>query len=136
MHFLIRVIRGRVFDHCDLVAKLGGITNGGLHTGVCDESCDDEPMDAVFLELQIQIRVGETARTPMLQGDDFSRLRLELAADLAAPRAVLEGLMQPGRLLDRRNVLPSFVVAGTVATMQRIEYAKSRLARRIQHLHM
>jgi len=27
---------------------------------------DDELMDAVFLELQIQIRVGETTGTPML----------------------------------------------------------------------
>jgi hypothetical protein len=54
-----------------------------------DESDDDEPMDAVFLQLQIQIRVGETTGTPMLQGNDFARLRLELAADLAAPRGVL-----------------------------------------------
>jgi hypothetical protein len=54
-------------------------------------------MDAVFLELQIQIRVGETTGTPMLLGNDFARLRLELAADLAAPRAVFEGLSQPVR---------------------------------------
>ena len=45
-------------------------------------------MNAVFLELQIQIRVRETTGTPMLVGDDFARLRLELAADLATPRAV------------------------------------------------
>jgi hypothetical protein len=42
-------------------------------------------MDAVFLELQIQICVGETIGTPMLLGNDFARLRLELAANLAAP---------------------------------------------------
>jgi hypothetical protein len=76
-----------------------------------DESDDDELMDAVFLELQIQIRVGETTGTPMLLGNDFARLRLELAADLAAPRAVFEGLSQPGCLLNRRNVLPGLVVA-------------------------
>jgi hypothetical protein len=62
-----------------------------------DEFDDDELMDAVFLELQIQIRVGETTGTPMLLGNDFARLRLELAADLAAPRAVFEGLSQPVR---------------------------------------
>jgi hypothetical protein len=66
VHFLIRVIRGRVFYHRDLVAKLSGIRNSCLHTRVCYESHDDELMDAVFLELQIQIRIGETTGTPML----------------------------------------------------------------------
>ena len=98
---------------------------------------DDELMDAVFLELQIQIGVGKATGTPMLQGHDVARLRLELATDLATPRAVFEGLMRPGCLLDRRNVLPGLVVAWTVSMMQRIEDAKPRLPRRIQDLqHM
>ena len=71
----------------------------------------------------------------MLQGHDIARLRLELAADLATPRAVFEGLMQPGRLLNRRNVLPGLVVAWTVSMMQRIEDTKLRLSRSIQDLH-
>ena len=74
-------------------------------------------MDAVFLELQIEIRVGETARTPMLLGNDITRLRRELGVDLAAPRAVLEGPARLGRLLDRRNVFPALVVAGAIAMM-------------------
>ena len=37
------------------------------------------------------------------------RLRLELAADLAAPRAVFKRLVQPSCLLDGRNVLPRLV---------------------------
>jgi len=94
VHLLIRVTRGRVFHHRDLVAKLSAIAYGRLHTRMRDEFDDDELMDAVFLELQIQIRVGETTGTPMLLGNDFARLRLELAADLAAPRAVFEGLSQ------------------------------------------
>ena len=49
VHLLIRVIRGRVFYHRDLVAKLSGITNSGLHTRVCYEPHDYELMDAVFL---------------------------------------------------------------------------------------
>jgi hypothetical protein len=52
-------------------------------------------MDAVLLELQIQIGVGEAAGTPMLHGDDFAWLRLELGTDLAAPRAVFEALALP-----------------------------------------
>jgi hypothetical protein len=48
-------------------------------------------MDPVFLKLQIQIRVGETTGTPMLEGHDFTCLRFELAAHFATPGAVLEG---------------------------------------------
>jgi hypothetical protein len=59
---------------------------------VRDQSDDDEFMNAVPLELQIQIGVRETAGTPMLGGNDIDRLRLELAAYLRAPRAVFKGL--------------------------------------------
>ena len=37
-HLFVRVIRGRVFHHRDLIAKLDGMTNGGLVAGVSDES--------------------------------------------------------------------------------------------------
>jgi hypothetical protein len=57
-----------------------------------------------FLKLQIPIRIGETTGTPMLEGHDFARLRLELAADLATPRAVFEALAQPRCLLEGRDV--------------------------------
>src|SRR5215813_7553692 len=86
VHLLIRVARGRVFHHRDVVAKLSGIPNSCLHAGVCDESHDDELMNAVFLELQIQICVSKATGTPMLEGDNVTRLRCELAADLPAPR--------------------------------------------------
>ena len=74
---------------------------------MCDESHDDELMDAVSLELHIQIGVGKATGTPMLLGHDIARLRGEFAADLATPRAVLEGLSQPRCLLDRRNFEPA-----------------------------
>jgi hypothetical protein len=51
-------------------------------------------MDAVFLELQIQICVGEAAGTPMLTGDDLAWLVLELSTELAAPCAVFDSLRQ------------------------------------------
>jgi hypothetical protein len=59
---------------------------------------DDELMDAVLLELQIEIRVGKAAGAPMLLGDDLARLRRELGTELAAPRAVFECLCLPGPL--------------------------------------
>jgi hypothetical protein len=53
----------------------------------------------------------------MLRGDNLARLRLELWADLATPRAEFEALSQPPCLLNGRNVLPSLVVAWTVSMM-------------------
>src|SRR5262249_26960785 len=85
-----------------------------------DESDDDELVDAVVLELQIQVRVGEAAGTPMLRGDDLAWLGLEFGTDLPTPRAVFEALSRPRRLLNGRNVLPSLVVARTVSMMQRV----------------
>src|SRR5262245_1427169 len=94
-------------------------------------------MNAMRFELQIQICVGKATGTPMLEGDDIAWLRFEFAADLATPRAVFEGLTRPRCLLDRRDVFPGLVVAGTVSTMQRIEDAQLRLPRRMQDLqHM
>src|SRR5215510_1671475 len=137
VHLFIRVARGRVFYHRDLVAKLSPITNSCLHTVVRYESHDDELMDAVFLELQIQICVGEATGTPMLKRHDVAWLRREFAADLTAPRPVFEGLVRPGRLLDRRNVLPGLVVARAISMMHGVEDAKARLSRRIEDLdHM
>src|SRR5215510_16579192 len=99
-----------------------------------DESDNNELMNAVLLELQIQIGVGKAAGTPVLEGHDVAHLRCELAADLATPGPVLEGLMRPGCLLDGGKVLPGLVVAGAVSMMQRIEDAELRLPRRIEDL--
>src|SRR4030095_14589093 len=73
----------------------------------------------------------------MLRRNDIARLRFELAAYLAAPHTVFEGPSRPGCLLNWRNVLPGFVVARAVSTMQRIEDTDVRLPRRTQDLlHM
>ena len=81
MHLLIRVIRGGVFYHHDLVAKLCAIAYCRLDTHMRDDPYDDELMDAVFLELQIQICVGETTGTPILEGD-LARIDDEKCGDL------------------------------------------------------
>ena len=85
VHLLIRVTRRRIFHHRDFIAELSRITNSCLHTRLCDEPHDDELMDAMFLELQIQIRVGETTGTPMLLGDDFARLRGRIRGGFRRP---------------------------------------------------
>jgi len=51
VHLFVRVIRGRVFYHRDLVAELSRKANGRFDAGMCYESDDDELMDAVLLEL-------------------------------------------------------------------------------------
>src|SRR6476660_2752644 len=117
VHLLVRVIGRRVFDHRDLVAELGGKTNGRLDASMRYKANDDELMDAVLLELQIQIGVGEAAGTPMFLHDDLVRRRYEFGAEFAAPSSVFEGLVLPRRPLDGRDVFPSLVIARTVAMM-------------------
>src|SRR5262245_2487338 len=134
VHVLIRVIGNRVPYHRDVVAELGGKANGRFDAGMRDQTDDDELMDAVLLELQIQIGVGEAAGAPMLRGDDLAWLGLELGTDLATPGAVFEALVLPRRPLDGRNVLPGLVVARAVAMMHGIVDPKLRLPRRIQDL--
>ncbi len=137
MHLLLRVVRDRVSDHRDLVTELGCEANGRFDAGMRDEADDDELMDAVLLELQIEIGVGKATGAPMLRGDNLARLGLEPGTDLATPGAVLEGLAHPCRSLDGSNILPGLVVAGTVAMMQCIEDAQLRLPRGFENLqHM
>src|ERR1700736_530322 len=114
VHLLIRVIRRRVFHHRDIVAELSGKANGRFDAGMRYESDDDELMDAVILELQVQICVGEATGAPMVCGDNLARLRLELGTDLTPPRAVFEDLALPRCLLNWRNVFPGLVVTRPV----------------------
>src|SRR5262249_54218576 len=137
VHHLVRVIRRRVSYHGDLVAEFGGIAHGRFDAGMRDQADDDQLMDAVLLELQIQVGVGETAGAPMFLRDDLTRRRHEFGAEFTAPGAVFEALVLPRRPLDRRDVLPRLVIARTVAMMHGIEDPKLRLARGIQNFqHM
>ena len=73
-----------------------------------DQSHDDEFLNAVFLELQIQIRIGETTGAPVLRGYYITRLRFEPGADLAAPGCGYDlgrALRLRDRKLPRRGVL-------------------------------
>ena len=92
-------------------------------------------MDTVLLELQIQVRIGKAAGTPMLGGDNFAWQRLELAPNLATPRAVFEGLMRPGCFLNRSNGLPSLVVAWAVSREALPSARQSGLATYEEHNH-
>src|SRR6202030_1972006 len=121
VHLLVRVIGLRIPHHGDLVAKLGRMANSRFDAGMRYETNDDELMDAVLLELQIEVRVGEATGTPMLHRNDLAWLRCELGTDFATPAAELEALASPRRLLNRCNVFPSRIVAQTVSMMQRVE---------------
>lgn len=59
VHVFLGIAGGRVLDHRDLITQLGAIANSGFHTRVRDQSHDDHFVDAVLLELQIQIGIGE-----------------------------------------------------------------------------
>src|SRR5215510_9497203 len=70
----------------------------------------------------------------MLSGDNLTWLRLEFGTDLATPGAVFEGFSPPSCPLDRRNILPSLVVARSISMMQCIEDPKLRLPRGVEDL--
>src|SRR6516162_10630984 len=99
-----------------------------------DEPDDDELMDAVFLELQVQVGVGKATGTPVFLRDNLTRRRHEFGTELATPGAVFEAPVLPRGSLNRRNVSPRFVVACTIPMMHGIEDAKLRCARGIQDL--
>src|ERR1044071_495648 len=132
VHVILGVARGRVLHHGHVVAQLGGEAHGGLDAGVSDQPDDDELVYAVLLELQIEVGIGEGAGAPMLLDDDLARSRHEVAAELAAPGAVCEHLALPACLLDRGDVLPGLIVAGTIPAMRRVEHAQPGLPGRIE----
>ena len=79
------------------------MTNSCLHTRVRYEPHDDELTDGVSFGLQIQIGVGETTETPVLQGYDFAWLRLESTTDIATPGAIFKRPGSPRCPLTYRN---------------------------------
>jgi len=106
------------------------MANGGLQTGVRDQSHDDKFVNAVILELQIQIRVGETAGTPMLRAHDITRVRLELSTDLAARCAVFERLPRPSCLLNWRKMMADSI-AELVNMALRLRLARPCIAKQM-----
>ena len=99
-----------------------------------DEPYDDELVDAVLLELQVLVGVGEATGTPVFLCDNLTWRRREFGTALATPCAVFEALVLPRASLNRRDVLPCFVVACTISMMHGIEDAKLHRARGIQDL--
>src|SRR6516225_1126788 len=95
VHHLVRVIRRSVLHHGNVITELGGIAHSRFDAGMRNESDDDELMDAVLLELQVQIGVGETAGTPVFLGYNLTWRRHEFGTELATPCAVFEGLVLP-----------------------------------------
>src|SRR5262249_41253347 len=111
MHLRIGIVGGRVLHHRHLIAEFGGEPYGRLEARMGDESDHDKVLNAVRFQKQVQVGIGESARAPMLRGDDIAALWSEVPVDLAAPRAVLEGLSRPRDPLNRCEVLPRLVVA-------------------------
>jgi hypothetical protein len=101
---------------------------------MCYQPDCDELMDAVLLELQVQVGVGEAAGTPVFLCDNLTWRRYEFGTEFATPCAVFEGLALPRDSLNRRNVSPRFVVACTIPMMHGIEDAK--LSPRVPHSNL
>src|SRR5262249_13631519 len=124
VHHLVRVIRRRVLYHGDLIAEFSGIANGRFDAGVRDQPDDDEVMNTVLLQLQIKVGVGETAGAPVFLGYNFTWLRREFGAELAAPCTEFESPVLPCSFLNGCNVFPYLIVARVVAMMHCIDDAE------------
>src|SRR5262245_30499231 len=70
----------------------------------------------------------------MFSGDNITWLRLEFGTDLATPGPVFEAFSPPRCPLDRRNILPSLVVARSISMMHCIENAKLGVPRGVEDL--
>src|SRR5215510_2056462 len=120
-HFVPAVAANGIVHQRDFVPQLRRIANGRVDAGVHAQADHDQLMNAVLLELQIEVGVGKAAGAPVLLSDDFSRSRRELIAKGPAPGAVGEYLRAGARLLDRGPKFPGLVVAGAPAMVWREE---------------
>ena len=82
-----------------------------------DQANNDDAVNAVTLQQQVEIGVGEPTRAPVFRRDNIDGLRLELLSDLAAPGSVLKGFRRERRFLNRLDVLPRLVIARPIPMM-------------------
>src|SRR5262249_10553475 len=75
LHVVPSVARDGVLHQRHLVSQLRRMAHRRVDAGVRDEPDDDELVNAVLLELQIQIGVGEPAGAPVLLRDDLAGSR-------------------------------------------------------------
>jgi len=108
MHLLIGVIRRRVLDQCDLVAELNGKANGRFDAGMCDESDDDELMDAEATISPMVAYARQMRRKKPTEAIDLVTLPAKTRTVQRLPLRRREADSQsPGILLRLRRVLGS-----------------------------
>ena len=81
-----------------------------LDAGVGQQPDHDHMRDALLLQQEIQVGVGEAALPPMLMGDEVARLRREVRVPIAAPFATRETVALHDRLLGRVGMIPVLIV--------------------------
>src|SRR6266542_4962926 len=91
-HFVPAVAPDGIVHQPDFVAQLRSIANGRVDAGIRAYADHDQLVNAVLLELQIEIGVGEPAGAPVLLRNDLPRLRRELVAKASSPGSVGEDL--------------------------------------------
>src|SRR5262249_43058035 len=95
----------------DVIAELHREARRRIDAGVSQQSHDDRVTDAMLLELQIEIGVGETALSPMLADDDIAVARREIGMKLTTPRRLRERMASHDAPLSGIDVPPALVVA-------------------------
>jgi hypothetical protein len=92
---------------------ISGEANGRFDAGERDQP-DDELMNAVLLELQIKVGVGEAAGAPVLPG-----ISPGAGTNSSRNSPPMRGIRRScvGIFLNGRNVFPRLIVAGAVAML-------------------
>src|SRR5208337_4815459 len=117
-----------------VIPELHAEAAGRLDAGVGDHTDQDDATNAVLLELQIEIGVGEAARSPMLVDNDIARLGLEVIVERTAPTIFGEHLPVSRGELIRRGIVEGDVVAGLPSMVRHKEYLQSPSPRGRDHL--
>ena len=72
VHHFRRIVGDGVLDDGDVVSKFRGVSHGCFDAGVGHQSDHDDTLDAMALQLEIEISGGKAARAPMLGCDDLA----------------------------------------------------------------
>ena len=89
---LLREGSRRIGDQGHMIAQFHREAARGFNARIGQEANDDDLLDAILLELLVEVRVGKTALSPMFLDNDVAGLRHEIWVPFATPGALCESL--------------------------------------------
>ena len=91
-HHFLGERRRSILDQSDVIAELHRKAAGGFDASVCQQTDNNDFLDAVLFELLVEIRVGKATLRPMLLDNDIGLPGNKIRVPLTAPCPFGEGL--------------------------------------------